>query len=150
MEGELIFLGFIMLIGQIILMQMWQNGWFKKENFKIQKSVLMAENKIKMRKLERELGLTPGKTPKEKKGTFDTIKDLAPLLKNLDGDQIGALIEKFTGGPASELEGGEGDIEDMLMDYAVENPEVVKKFLEGLTEGKGGEESSAEEIVFEP
>lgn len=146
MEGELIVLGFMMLIGQIILMQMWQHGWFKKENFKIQKSNLMAENKLNIRKLEKDLGLTPGKTPKEQRGTFDTIKDLAPLLKNLDGDQIGALIEKFTGGSGEEEE---GNVEDLLMDYAVENPEVVKKFLEGLTEGKGGEESSAEEIVYE-
>jgi len=139
-----------MLIGQIILMQMWQHGWFKKENFKIQKANLMATNKLQIRKLERDLGLTPGKTPKEKRGTFDTIKDLAPLLKNLDADQIGALFDKFIGGGSVE-EYEEGNVEDMLMDYAVENPEVVKKFLAGLTEGKGGEESSAEEeIVYEP
>jgi len=148
MEGELIFLGFIMLIGQIILMQMWQNGWFKKENFKMQKSMVMAENKLKIRKLEREMGLTPGKEPKEKRGTFDTIKDLAPLLKNLNPDQIGALFDKFTGGGTEEYE--EGDVEDMLMDYAVKNPEVVKEFLAGLTEGK---ESTKEEgpgdVVFE-
>lgn len=147
MEGELIFVGFIMLIGQIILMQMWQNGWFKKENFKIKKANLMAENKIKMRKLERELGLTPGIEPKEKKGAFDTIKDLAPLLKNLNGEQIGALIEKFTGGTEEEEE---GDVESMLMDYAVKNPDVVKEFLAGLTEGKETTKSEGPgDVIFE-
>jgi len=149
MEGELIFLGFIMLIGQIILMEMWNRNWFKKENFKIQKSNLLATNKLQLRKLEKEMGLTPGKESKEKRGTFDTIKDLAPLLKNLDADQIGMLFDKFIGGGSGE-EYEEENVEGMLMDYAVENPEVVKKFLAGLTEGKGGEESIAEEIVFEP
>lgn len=142
MEGELIFLGFTMLIGQIILMQMWQNGWFKKENFKIQKSLVMAENKLKMRKLEREMGLTPSKkiVQDEKPGTMDTISSLLPLLKNLDADQLGGIIDHFMGDAGAEGD-AKGDPIKMLMGYADRNPEMLEgviSFLKGM--GAGHEE----------
>ena len=138
MEGELIFLGFIMLIGQIILLQMWNNNWFKKENFKMEKSLVMSKNKLSLRKLEKEMGLIPSKniTPVEGKGALGTLTDLAPLLKNLDADQLGGLIDKFVGGGESGEGEGEGDLTSILMDYATKNPEMVQGLLEGLTKGK--------------
>ncbi len=135
MEGELIFLGFLMLIGQIILMQMWQNGWFRKENFKIQKSLVMAQNKLKMRKLEKEMGLNPSKKIVEDTapGAVDAISGLLPLLKNLDPDQVGALVDRFVGGSEEGGEGApKGDPISMLMDYATRNPEMVQGLIEGL------------------
>lgn len=130
-----------MLIGQIILMQMWQNGWFKKENFKIQKSLVMAENKLKMRKLEKEMGLQSSKKIiQEEKigGTIDTISSLLPLLKNLDPDKLGELVDHFIGeGEGAEFPPG-GDPIAMLMGYAKRNPEMVEGvmgFLKGLGEG---------------
>jgi hypothetical protein len=150
MEGELIFLGFLMLIGQIILMQMWQNGWFKKENFKIQKSLVMAENKLKMRKLEREMGLQPSKkiVQEEKTGgTMDMISSLLPLLKDLDPDQLGELVEHFIGDGERAEAGAAGDPISMLMGYAKRNPEMVEGvvgFLKGL--GAGNEESQQSQI----
>jgi len=133
MEGELIFLGFLMLIGQIILMQMWQNGWFKKENFKIQKSLVMAENKLKMRKIEREMGLTPSKkiVPEEQPSTLSSISSLLPLLKGLDPDQLGDLVDRFVGGESEEAAAG-GNPLNMLMDYASRNPEMVEGLIKGL------------------
>jgi hypothetical protein len=141
MEGELIIMGFMMLIGQIILMMMWQNNWFKKENFKIQKSNIMAQNKLQLRKLEKELGLGKSKEiiEKEPTGLMSTLGDLAPLLKNLDGDQIAALADKFLGGQSeAQMEEGGGSLGDMITDFAANNPEMVKGFLEGIQQkGKG-------------
>lgn len=135
-DTGLIVLGFMMLIGQIILMQMWQNGWFKKENFKMQKSLVMGENKLKLRKIEKEMGLKPSKsvTPTESKGALGTLADLLPLLKNLDGDQLGALADKFIG--EGGIDEGEGDLADVLMDYAAKNPDIVQGLLKGLMKGK--------------
>lgn len=130
MEGELIFLGFIMLVGQIILMQMWQNGWFKKENFKIQKSIVMAENKLKLRKLEREMGLAPDKTlaapVKEERGTLDKLGGIVELLQGLDGDTLKGLAERFLGD--SEDAAPQGTV-DRLIDFAEKNPEIATEFL---------------------
>lgn len=151
MEGELIFLGFLMLIGQIILMQMWQNGWFKKENFKIQKSLVMAENKLKMRKLEKEMGLKPTKKliPEEKTvGALDTISSLLPLLKGLDPDQLDGIVDHFIGDGERGEEGVAGDPISMLMGYAKRNPEMVDGvigFLKGL--GVGNEEQQIQSQV---
>ena len=148
MEGELIFLGFLMLIGQIILMQMWQNGWFKKENFKIQKSLVMAENKLKMRKLEREMGLTPSKkiVPEESStSTLGTISSLLPLLKGLDPDQLGDLVDRFVGGEREEG-APTGDPLNMLVDYATRNPEMLEGLLKGLGAGKNEESQSQSQV----
>jgi len=143
MEGELIFLGFLMLIGQIILMQMWQNGWFKKENFKIQKSLVMAENKLKMRKLEKEMGLKPSTkiVPEEQTSTLGTISTLLPLLKNLDPDQLGDLVDRFVGGEREEG-AATGDPLNMLIDYATRNPEMLEGLLKGLGAGKNEQSQS--------
>lgn len=141
MEGELIFMAFVMLIGQIIMLQMWNNNWFKKENFKMEKSNVMAQNKLNLRKLEREMGLSKSKeiVEKEPPGIMSTIGDLAPLLKNLDGDQIAALADKFIGGSEEPLTEESGGVSDLLMDFAAKNPEIVKGFLEGVGQkGKGG------------
>lgn len=137
MEGEFIIMAIVMLIGQIILMMMWQNNWFKKENFKIQKSNMMAQNKLQLRKLEREMGLSKTKDiiKEEPKGTLASIADLLPLLKNLDADQVSALADRFIGGSAEAAEGG-GSSLDGLIDFASENPDLVRNFIEGIGSGK--------------
>lgn len=137
MEGELIFLGFIMLIGQIILLQMWNNNWFKKENFKIQKSNVMAENKLKLRKLEQEMGLKPSKKAateeKSTLGKLGGLADLLPLLKMLDEDQLSGLVDRFIGGTDTGDEEQDEGLVGTLMGYAEENPDVVKGLLEGIS-----------------
>ena len=140
MEGELIFVGFIMLAGQIIMLQMWNANWFKKENFKIKKRSMDGENRLRLKKLERDLGLKASPAPKEAPGMFDTIRDLAPLLKNLDPDQIGALTERFLGGSEEGAEGSPagGGISDVLMNFAESNPEMVQSFLKGIGGAKDG------------
>ena len=75
-DTGLIIVSIIGIIGAIITTQLWQMNWFKRENFKIQKSNVMSQNKIKLRKLERDLGLTKDKNvqPVEQKGILDLVK----------------------------------------------------------------------------
>jgi hypothetical protein len=140
MEGELIFLGFVMLIGQIILLQMWNNNWFKKENFKMQRDIVKSENKLKLKKLEREMGLAKGSSEiKEKPTVIDNLGGVLNLVKGLDPEQISALADRFIG---SEEEGGGSPI-DGLLEFAEKNPEVVKNFLDGLGSTKQPPSDSA-------
>lgn len=128
MEGELIFVGFMMLIGQIILMQMWNSNWFKRENFKMQKKNVMDENRIKMRKLEKDMGLTHKKTAEEPTG------GLLDQLKNLDMDKIKMLLSYVGKGESDE---GEGGLVGMLEELVTSNPQIVEQFLKGLGQNKG-------------
>jgi len=126
MEGELIFLGFIMLIGQIILLQMWNANWFKKENFKMQRDTIKAENRIKLKKMEKELGLKGQSASTEIKNETNIMD----LLKNLDRDKIADILEMLQGGE-NEPEG------DTLTDIINKlPPEVIQNFLKGVNVGK--------------
>jgi len=128
MEGELIFLGFIMLIGQIILLQMWNANWFKKENFKMQRDTVKAENRIKLKKMERELGLTKGKSASSEIKDENSILD---LLKGIDKDKIGDILGMLQEGESEG--GGGGAITDIINNLP---PEVIEGFLSGLKNGK--------------
>ena len=131
MEYELIVVSLISIAGMIITTQLWQLNWFKKENFKIHKSNVMGENRIKLKKLEREIGLKGTKLDMpETPSTLGTLASLAPLLKNLDADQLGLLIDKFTGGELPETEeGGALGFLDNLP------PELVEKGIAAITKG---------------
>ena len=135
MGEELIVVSIISMIGMIIITQLWQMNWFKRENFKITKTSVMAENRVRLKKLERDLGLKNTPEPKEPGSNMDLIKNLLPVLKNLDGDQIMQLSERFLGGSEAVAEGG-GDVIDMLGDVVTNNPELVQSFLKGLKGGK--------------
>lgn len=141
MDGEIVVLGFMMLIGQIILMQMWQNNWFKKENFKISKSNVMAQNKLTIRKMEKDMGLTKGKLPKEDATVADKFSGLTallPALKDLDPEQIKGLADKFLGG-GDDYEAAEG--EDLIGTILKNvDGDTIKSFLAGLSEGGGEQE----------
>jgi len=123
MEGELIFVGFIMLIGQIILMYMWNANWFKKENFKMQKQLVMKQNNLKLKKLEKDFGLQGAtKIAPEAKGWGE-------LLQNIDSDKIKDILSIVQGGD-EESEGGIGDLINNIP------PEVIEGFLKGAKNGK--------------
>jgi len=51
----------ISLAGMVLLFALNNSTWFKKENFKIQKKIVMDENRIKLKKLEKEMGIVGGK-----------------------------------------------------------------------------------------
>ena len=130
---------FISLIGFLIFQERSVKNYFRKENFKIQKSNVMAQNKLNLKKLEREMGLT-GKsvTPAEKPTGSGTVAGLIPLLKDLDPDTIKTLIDLLGVSNEGESEGG---LMDILTNFAEENPELVKGFLDGIGKAKEGKDS---------
>jgi len=61
----------------------------------------------------------------------NSLGQLAPLLKNLDGDQLSDLVDRFTGDDFDREPIG-GGIADGLLQYATEHPEIVQNILGGL------------------
>lgn len=130
MEGEFILLGIIMLIGQIILYQMYQSGWFKKENFKIQKQDMIGEMRLRHKKLAKDLGLQPSKAPKEEKSVVENVGGWVSLLKGLDPDQIKALADKFLGGGEDYEEEEDEDIIGTILKNV--DGDTIKSFIDGM------------------
>jgi len=139
--------GFIFMIGLFLFQQSGLRNYFKKENFKIKKSNILATNKLQLRKLERELGLTKSKDvqPIEAPSTMDSLKSLLPLLNKLAPEQIQGLIEQFIPGAEPDEGGAVGGI-DSLIDFATKNPELVQGFLKGVKGGAGGQEEAISQV----
>ena len=134
MEGELIIVSFISLIGMIIVLQLRDRAYFKKANFKLQTDNVKAENRIKLKKLEREMGITSPKKEIAPISDSGAIGALLPLLSNLEPEQLGSIVSALTGGI------GEGEPEGLtgiIMDFAEKNPEMVKGLIEGFVAKKG-------------
>lgn len=125
------------IVGSILVTQMWQMNYFKRENFKIKKSNVMAENRIKMKKLERELGLKGSKTPVEHEtpGVLD-------LLKGLDKDKISSILEMLQDNEVSD-DYDEPPKSDLLALIDKLPPGVVEGFLKKL--GGDGEQEQKQE-----
>lgn len=153
MEGELIYVAIIMQIGTLITILLWSNTslrkYFAKENFKTGLANVRAENRLNLKKLEKDLGLgsvksqiTPTTPPSVDK--LGLLSQLAPLLSKLDGDQLGILIDKFVGGEElTEIAEGAGGILDSIP------PELIKSFLEGIQKGNvGGDEGGVSNAEF--
>jgi hypothetical protein len=127
------------IVGAIITTQLWQMNWFKKENFKIKRDNLKAENRIKIKKLERELGLQTKKAVQnqEKTGILGQIGDLASIAKELDPDQLRGLVDLALG----HGEEGEGsDIMDLL------NNPAVQGIIQGI--GKNKKTGSEDKNIY--
>ena len=141
-DTGLIVMSIISLAGMVLLFTLNNSTWFKRENFKIQKKTLMDENRIKMKRLEKELGLKAGSTTTytEPKSTIDLAGELLPVLKNLSGDQLQGLVDKFLSPEDQAYDAPEGDVTSTLIKYATENPEIV----EGLLKGLGAKNEGAE------
>lgn len=119
----IIITGLSMNIMMILILLMNNRNWFARENFKIQKSNIMAENKIKLKKLEKELGVTHTPVANEPTG------NILDQLKNLDMDKIQGLLDML--GAGSDVEDDKSPV-DKIIQMATENPEIVSKFLGGL------------------
>jgi hypothetical protein len=100
---------------------------------------MQAKDKVDAQRFRRkQSAIAVTEIPREKSplGALGGVASLAPLLRNLDGDQIAALADTFLGGGRGGGEGeGEGGTMDMLLDFAEKNPDVVKGLLEGITKG---------------
>ena len=71
-------------------------------------------------------------------GTEKNTTGLVDLLSNLDGDKIKALIGAFGDKTydVDEDEPTQGGMMDGILEYAKDHPDVVAKFLSGLTDKK--------------
>jgi len=124
LDGELIIVALISTLGGLGGLWIINQNWFKRQEVKYRYQMRRAKLSQKY------------KTPvKEEKSTLGVIGDLAPLLRNLDSDQIGALADRFLGGDIDT--GAEGNALDGLLSFAQDNPEIVNGFLKGLNSGKG-------------
>jgi len=104
---------------------MLQINWTKRQQIKY-------NYQLKRAKMTKKL-----KEPvKEEPTIAGSLGTLAPLLKNLDGEQIGSLVDKFTGNNYDDEPLG-GGLTDGLINFVQDNPEVVQKFLGGIN--KDGE-----------
>jgi len=118
MEGELIIVTIISSTFGLIGILLLNHNWFKRQKVKY-------DYQLKRAKLSKKM-----KVPvKEEKTTMDTLTSLAPLLKNLDADQIGGLIDVFTGGGGAPIEESTG-LESILENIP---PDMIKSFLKGLS-----------------
>jgi len=137
----------ISLAGMVLLFILNSNNWFKKENFKIQKKAVMDENRIKIKKMERELGITGAtKAYREVQTPIETGSNLLSVLKNLDGDQIQGLADKFLKpGDEQEYDQAPPSTIESLLEFANNNPEIAEQFLKGVG---GGKKSESDENVF--
>lgn len=127
MEGELIIVSFISLAGMVLMYTINNANWFKRENFKMQRTNILAENRLKLKKLAKELDVTIGNPIKEEKGILDSIK-------GLDKDKIAGILGMLQG--SEDLEDTPEGIEGAIMNFASKNPELVNKFISGFGSAK--------------
>ena len=149
MENEVyIYVTIISSLFTMVGLIFWNHNKFRYADLQHQHSLdyMAAKDQIDAKRFRRKQeAIRVNEIPREKSALSSAggIVSLAPLLKNLDGDQISALADMFLGGSrggGEEYSEGGGTI-DMLLDFAEKNPEVVKGLLEGITKGvKGGVE----------
>lgn len=127
------------IVGSILVTQLWQLNWFKKERFKMQKSNIMAENRIKLKKLEREMGIdtSKGASINEKGGVLD-------LIKGLDRDKIDGLLDLIG---EKESDSDQADQSDLGKILKMIPPSVIEGFVQKLSKGK--QDSEQEKIYNE-
>lgn len=133
---------FGMILGMIIFSQMNLRSYFKKEMFKTELQKTKRLNDIQLKKIARESGVSLSKTaaPPESDSSSGLLRSILPsLLESLSPEQTAALAEKFL--PELGEDSG-GDIGETLLQYAMQNPELVNKFL-------GGKKEDTSELAFE-
>lgn len=118
------------IVGSVLITQLWQMNYFKRENFKIQKNTVMAENRLKLKKLEKEMGLNT------KQGSNTLISTETPgileLIKGLDKDKISDIIGLISKKDDVDL----GEIDEPKSDIAriieMLPPSVIEGFINNL------------------
>lgn len=140
-DAGMIAVSLISLAGMVLLFVLNTNNWFKKENFKIQKKAVMDENRIKIKKLEREFGITGATKPYQETQTpLEAGGNLLNLAKNLNPDQLQGLADKFLNPEEKDYDAPPSTIESLL-EFANNNPEIAQQFLQGIT--KKGEDTES-------
>lgn len=131
--GDSVIVGsFLSLLGMIIILELNNRNWFKRENFKLERDNVKATNRLNLKKLEKEMGLT--KTPSVKASQQETsnpMSMLAPIVKQLSADQLKGLADMFLGNYSDSEEPPieEGGLADILLEQAEAHPELAKAVL---------------------
>jgi len=120
------------IAGSILVTQLLQMNWFKKEKFKFDLKRQTKIDNIELKKLKKDLGVTGKKSIDE----GSSPGGLLDVIQNLDMDKIKALsgmVQKDDYG--EDEEEGEEDLMDKIVNYAKNNPEVAQQFLSNLDIG---------------
>jgi len=141
MEGELIIVTIISSIFGLCGLLLLDRNWFRRENFKIQKSNTQAMNKLQIEKMRKELGLSkqPSAITSGASAGSGDLGGLLGIAQSLGKDKVLDLVEKFLpddGGGSDDDE--ESEVEKILK-YVP--PDVIQNALKGITgtkEGGGG------------
>jgi len=127
------------IVGSILVSQMWQMNWFKRENFKFKQSMDRKENSIRFRRLERDLKLKEAPTPQEipqEKSFIDTIKNIDPeMIKTLAGAFQKDDRDQYE--YADDYKDEKPDLTEIIADVAKSNPELVNKLVDKITKKPG-------------
>jgi len=134
MEGEFIIVSLITSCFGLLGLWMVNQNWYKRQKMKY-------NYQVKRAKLSQKL-----KVPvKEDKGILDQATQWLPLLRGLDGDQIGELADRFLGGGGEEISQASGGLEGILDNIP---PEMINSFLKGLS--KKDETKAVEQVEAFP
>ena len=124
-EGEIIIVALISTLGGLAGIQMLNHNWFKRQDIKYRYQLKRAK-----------IGKKYNMPVKQEQSTLSQIGDLIPIIKNLDPDQIGGLIDMISGEGIPESGGVEG-----LLDKIP--PEVIDGFLKGLAKKENRKDEKA-------
>ena len=105
---------FVSLCGIIIVIELNNRNWFKRKNFLLGQQV----EKIKLKKLERDLNIKPTKTTDE--------KTLLESVKGLDIDKIKNLLN-IVQNDEDESE-TDNSLTSVITNLIENNPELVEKY----------------------
>lgn len=114
------------IVGSILITQLWQMNYFKRENFKFGQQMKRKEYSINFKKLERDLGIAQGKELTAPAGLTDNLiqKGMDLYLSRRSEDE--------------DLDEPDEDIIHTIVKEIGKSPEakkVIGKFLGGDKEG---------------
>lgn len=143
MEGELIVVTFVSSIFGLCGLMLLDRNWFRRENFKIQKSNTLAMNKLQLEKMRKELGLQkqPTAVRNEGGGSSGDLGGLLGIAQSLGKDKVLDLVEKFLPEDSGGSDEGEDSEIAKILKYVP--PEVIQNALKGVMGSKeGGEDGT--------
>jgi len=126
-----------MLGGSILITQLTNHNWFKREKFKFNQQIDRKEANIRFKKLEKDLKVKdiPPVPPRE--------NTLVETLQNLNPDMIKTLagaLSKNEDYEDYDIPDEKPDITEVITDIAKSNPELVKQVIDKFTKGGNADE----------
>ncbi len=132
MAEAVIIASVINLIGFMFILHIRDNQWFKREAFKNNAKNTNAVNKLKIKKIEKDMGITGSGAAGELKADTGLIQYL-PQLIGLAKDNP-ELLDMLGGIMENKEEGG---IVDTIGGLLEDNPEILKGIAQGLGKVRG-------------